>query len=275
MFEIHRRLGRPLPLKDRRADDNDTCATAQPARKTPTSTRDVRLANIRRHLRRGRNCRVTDVPAHGRGRAYLVERELELDGYSALKALVSDYLLCRVRHSSSTACSALTTTTRRTCRPGSGCRGWRWPGSAWSSASSAPTPPDAEGRLAGRLWIDYGDAHQPDAPIKWLWSFVHRQRGVHPVRGPHQGLISVRRQAARTARTDPSDSAAARGRRDHAAFDDRRRVRSLDRQRVDRLRVGHLVRGERYRHGVGTVTGTKSFETQAGGETYVPEVKAR
>jgi hypothetical protein len=25
----------------------------------------------------------------------------------------------------------------------------------------------------------------------------------------------------------------------------------------------------------GTVTGTKSFETQAGGETYVPEVKAR
>jgi hypothetical protein len=36
--------------------------------------------------------RVTDVPAHGRGRAYLVERELEQDGYDALKALVSDYL---------------------------------------------------------------------------------------------------------------------------------------------------------------------------------------
>jgi hypothetical protein len=36
--------------------------------------------------------RVTDVPASGRGRAYLVERELEQDGYEALKALVSDYL---------------------------------------------------------------------------------------------------------------------------------------------------------------------------------------
>jgi len=36
--------------------------------------------------------RVTDVPACGRGRAYLAERELEKDGYDALKALVSDYL---------------------------------------------------------------------------------------------------------------------------------------------------------------------------------------
>jgi hypothetical protein len=36
--------------------------------------------------------RVTDVPAHGRGRAYLVERELEQDGYSALKALICDYV---------------------------------------------------------------------------------------------------------------------------------------------------------------------------------------
>jgi hypothetical protein len=36
--------------------------------------------------------RVTDVPARDRGRAYLVERELEQDGYDALKALISDYL---------------------------------------------------------------------------------------------------------------------------------------------------------------------------------------
>jgi hypothetical protein len=36
--------------------------------------------------------RITDVPATGRGRAYLVERELEKDGYGALKALVADYL---------------------------------------------------------------------------------------------------------------------------------------------------------------------------------------
>ena len=37
-------------------------------------------------------CRVTDVPAQGRGRAYLVERGLEQDGYGALKALVADYV---------------------------------------------------------------------------------------------------------------------------------------------------------------------------------------
>lgn len=36
--------------------------------------------------------RVTDVPAHGRGRAYLVERELEQDGQAALLALVADYI---------------------------------------------------------------------------------------------------------------------------------------------------------------------------------------
>ena len=36
--------------------------------------------------------RVTDVPARGRGRAYLVERGLEHDGYGALKALVADYV---------------------------------------------------------------------------------------------------------------------------------------------------------------------------------------
>lgn len=35
---------------------------------------------------------MTDVPAEGRGRAYLVERGLEEDGYDALKALVLDYV---------------------------------------------------------------------------------------------------------------------------------------------------------------------------------------
>ena len=39
--------------------------------------------------------RVTDVPASGHGRAYLVERELEQDGNAALNALVADYVLCR------------------------------------------------------------------------------------------------------------------------------------------------------------------------------------
>jgi hypothetical protein len=35
--------------------------------------------------------RVTDRPAAGRGRSYLIERGLEQDGYSALKALLADY----------------------------------------------------------------------------------------------------------------------------------------------------------------------------------------
>jgi hypothetical protein len=36
--------------------------------------------------------RVTDVPLTAGGRAYLVERELELDGHPALLALVADYV---------------------------------------------------------------------------------------------------------------------------------------------------------------------------------------
>ena len=36
--------------------------------------------------------RVTDVPVDQPGRAYLVERGLEEDGYAALLALVVDYL---------------------------------------------------------------------------------------------------------------------------------------------------------------------------------------
>jgi hypothetical protein len=36
--------------------------------------------------------RITDRPAGGAGRAYLVERELETDGYGPLQALITDYL---------------------------------------------------------------------------------------------------------------------------------------------------------------------------------------
>ena len=42
--------------------------------------------------------RVTDNPAGGRGRAYLVERELEQDGSAALEALVADYVEQAERH---------------------------------------------------------------------------------------------------------------------------------------------------------------------------------
>ena len=44
-------------------------------------------------LFRSNGCvRITDRPASGIGRSYLVERECEQDGYSALKALVADYI---------------------------------------------------------------------------------------------------------------------------------------------------------------------------------------
>jgi len=36
--------------------------------------------------------RLSDVPETGAGRAYLIERELEFDGYAALLALVADYV---------------------------------------------------------------------------------------------------------------------------------------------------------------------------------------
>ncbi len=41
--------------------------------------------------------RLVDVPGGGHGRAYLIERELEQDGLSALQALVTDYLAQAVR----------------------------------------------------------------------------------------------------------------------------------------------------------------------------------
>jgi hypothetical protein len=83
---------------------------------TPTVTELVRNGNpIRPHLEVGEHVelarytvsvgerilygqridgvvRITDRPADGHGRSYLVERALELDGYGALKALVADYL---------------------------------------------------------------------------------------------------------------------------------------------------------------------------------------
>ena len=42
--------------------------------------------------------RVTDNPAAGPGRAYLIERKLEQDGNTALQALVADYVEQAERH---------------------------------------------------------------------------------------------------------------------------------------------------------------------------------
>ena len=42
--------------------------------------------------------RLTDTPASGRGRAFLIERELEQDGNAALQALIADYLAQAAEH---------------------------------------------------------------------------------------------------------------------------------------------------------------------------------
>lgn len=42
--------------------------------------------------------RLIDVPSDGSGRAYLIERELEVDGYAALLALVDDYVAYAERY---------------------------------------------------------------------------------------------------------------------------------------------------------------------------------
>lgn len=42
--------------------------------------------------------RITDCPADGHGRRYLVERGLEQDGYAALTALVNDYVAQAAKH---------------------------------------------------------------------------------------------------------------------------------------------------------------------------------
>ena len=85
-------VGRPLPSRvdgaRRRQDRHQTPTqkdlSQRPARGTEPTANDASAP--------AESVRVTDVPACGRGRAYLVERELEQDGYEALKALVSDYL---------------------------------------------------------------------------------------------------------------------------------------------------------------------------------------
>ena len=43
---------------------------------------------------------LVDAPATGAGRSYVIERELEQDGYAALQAIVSDYLDQAARHQS-------------------------------------------------------------------------------------------------------------------------------------------------------------------------------
>jgi hypothetical protein len=83
-----------------------TWRVSAPARPAPGATRDSSVGErtelARYEISDGERVlygqringtvRVTDRPARGQGRSYLVERELEKDGYSALKALIADYV---------------------------------------------------------------------------------------------------------------------------------------------------------------------------------------
>jgi hypothetical protein len=65
------RVGKPIELTRYRVGDEERILYGQ------------RVDNV---------VRVMDRPANGHGRCYLIERELEKDGYAALKALVLDYV---------------------------------------------------------------------------------------------------------------------------------------------------------------------------------------
>ena len=56
------------------------------------TTRQLIAQRIDRHVR------VVDVPADDHGRHYVIERELEQDGYGALIAIVTDYLAQAAKH---------------------------------------------------------------------------------------------------------------------------------------------------------------------------------
>ncbi|HEX4836960.1 MAG TPA: hypothetical protein VFV03_00325 [Solirubrobacteraceae bacterium] len=61
----------------------------------PTELERYRVSSGERVLyvqRVSGSVRITDRPASGQGRSYLVERKLEEDGYGALKALLVDYI---------------------------------------------------------------------------------------------------------------------------------------------------------------------------------------
>ena len=92
---------RPDASRQKRPNDSGIAATTAPTAERRGRTGD-RVELARYTVSAGERAlygqrilgvvRVTDVPLGPDGRSYLVERELELDGHGALKALVADYL---------------------------------------------------------------------------------------------------------------------------------------------------------------------------------------
>ena len=88
-----------LPPNGPGTDDNDTSGHWTPIQKGPGySSLPTQQPTAGDTSAPAESVRVTDNPAGGRGRAYLVERELEQDGNAALQALVADYVEQAERH---------------------------------------------------------------------------------------------------------------------------------------------------------------------------------
>ena len=71
----------------------------------------------------------------------------------------------------------------------------------------------------GKLRIDYGDAHQPEAPIKWLWKFIDGAKTGGELYGRALVVIAAEQYASRlvvpqSQRSHPSSWAS---HKDHAA----------------------------------------------------------
>jgi hypothetical protein len=71
----------------------------------------------------------------------------------------------------------------------------------------------------GKLRIDYGDSHQPEAPVKWLWRFVDGAKTAGELYGRALVVIAAEQYACRlvvaqSQRTSPSSWSS---HKDHAA----------------------------------------------------------
>jgi hypothetical protein len=79
---VGQRRQRPKHQRQRKPPQKDPTAPRSGVSR-PTSNDAMGLAE---------SVRLTDNPANGHGRAFLIERELEQDGNAALQALIADYL---------------------------------------------------------------------------------------------------------------------------------------------------------------------------------------
>jgi hypothetical protein len=81
------------------------------------------------------------------------------------------------------------------------------------------TPDKRKDGSKGKRRIDYGDSHQPEAPVKWLWKFVDGAKTAGELYGRALVVIAAEQYASRlvvpqSQRTPPSSWTS---HKDHAA----------------------------------------------------------